>query len=980
MPDPRYFLALLVCAMVVPSASAQYQTHFGRNKVQYENFDWHTIETEHFEIFYYPEMEELARHGAHFAEEIYLELEQRFNFTPGHRIPLIFYAAHHHFKQTNVTPGFIPDGVGGFFEFMKGRVVVPANGNLHRFRRVIRHELVHVFTFSYANQVLRDHRTPPERFLPLWFTEGIAEYWSGDPDHQYEMMLRDGVMSNYLPALGMLDRIAGTYLMYKVGEAVCHFIAQTYGEEKLIRLMEQVWRDRDFRNVMAYVLLEPFPEIERRFDAWLRATYLPELEQAVPPSILAERVIQGRGFRAKPLYWESGAGSRYLIYIGNVSGYSNIYRVELDEELRPKEEPVILVRAERDDRFESLPLFDGRMSVSRDGRLAFPARSQGRDVLYVVDVLTGEVRASIRDEHVVAILSPAWHPDGTKLIVSAIDETGFTNLYEVHLGGQQMTRLTHDHHDDRDPAVHPDGRHVAFISDRGEVGAGGAYNLMMLDLETGAIEALTQLDGMILAPRWSDDGERLVFIKSDRGEDGRFTAQNVWAASLTAPLPLTASSDVTSAIAVPRELRMEPMTDLTSAAFDPVWAADGRVFFATYENGSFGLRRLRTEVGAPPLPAPRIARVGLSDSLGTWRFGAIDFGDSMEPARYQRRYRLDIAQAQMGHYALWGTAGGAALAFSDMMGDDHWFVTMYNVAESRSEFLRSLSFAVSRVNLHRRTNYAYGVHRFGGRRYDITDPDAAGSFPMLWETLFGGFAAVSYPLSTYRRIEASTSLNHSDKEVIATGYSRTALLLSGSAALVHDNALYSMNGPIEGWRANATVGYTVDLGGNNVGFYTLSLDARHYQRVTPQVTFASRGLFRWNEGREARLWVLGGSWDLRGQPFLGVRGQKMWFTSHELRFPLVNAPSYFLPPLAMFGVANLRGALFFDVARAWNDDYFTRQRHLRTGETLGALGGGLRVNLFGGFVLRYDVGYAYRDTFRERSDRMFRQFFFGWDF
>ena len=111
----------------------------------------------------------------------------------------------------------------------------------------------------------------------------------------------------------------------------------------------------------------------------------------------------------------------------------------------------------------------------------------------------------------------------------------------------------------------------------------------------------------------------------------------------------------------------------------------------------------------------------------------------------------------------------------------------------------------------------------------------------------------------------------------------------------------------------------------------------------------------------------------------------MWFTSHELRFPILTAPWLTVPILAPFGVANLRGALFFDAAHAWNDDYFEsnltprRRDQLNIGETVGALGAGLRLNLFGGLVLRYDLGFRYRDGFREQ-DRFFKQFFFGWDF
>ncbi len=150
MSGLRLQLSIIIILMVLCVQVADAQYHFGRNKIQYDDFEWQVLKTEHFDIHYYPEMKELAEHGAFFAEEVYKELGSKFNYALNHRVPLIFYSSNLHFKQTNTTSGFIPDGVGGFYEFLKGRVVIPANGDIHRFRRVIRHELVHVFTFMKA--------------------------------------------------------------------------------------------------------------------------------------------------------------------------------------------------------------------------------------------------------------------------------------------------------------------------------------------------------------------------------------------------------------------------------------------------------------------------------------------------------------------------------------------------------------------------------------------------------------------------------------------------------------------------------------------------------------------------------------------------------------------------------------------------------------------------------------------------------------
>ena len=115
---------------------------------------------------------------------------------------------------------------------------------------------------------------------------------------------------------------------------------------------------------------------------------------------------------------------------------------------------------------------------------------------------------------------------------------------------------------------------------------------------------------------------------------------------------------------------------------------------------------------------------------------------------------------------------------------------------------------------------------------------------------------------------------------------------------------------------------------------------------------------------------MGGSWDLRGWPRFSIRGEKMWISSLELRFPLIDEFRVKFPffGLSFFGI---RGATFFDAGSAWDSEYtFTR----------GSVGAGLRFNLFGIIALRYDIGKKIENNFRNFQPGLFYQFFFGWDF
>jgi hypothetical protein len=970
-----------------PSA-AQLGYHFGRNKIQYSDFDWQIMRTAHFDVYFYPEMEELAGMGAFFAEEIYEELESRFEFSLNHRVPIIFYSSNLHFKETNVTPGFIPDGVGGFFEFLKGRVVVPSNGNVHRFRRVIRHELVHVFTHSKVARVMRDHRQPLNRFLPLWFTEGLAEYWSGPQDYQHEMVMRDAVVSNYLVPLESMYRIHGSYLMYKQGEAICRFIAETYGEEKVLRLIENFWKDRTFSGVMEVTLHEPFGLISKKWEHWLRSHYYRILEDTDTP-MLASQGIVARGFNSKPVFYEDRTGQRHIFYVGNKTGYSNVYAVAVDSLYRPVDKERVVIKGERSQRFEAFHLFDSRMDVSADGKLVFSTKSGGQDVIHVYDVEKGELIRTYELPNQVAIYSPSWGPDGETLVFSSIDRSGFSDLYVFDTRSQELTRLTNDVYDDRDPDLSPDGEYVVFSSDRTTFGEHGARNIFVYDLRTDHIRYVTYGDQSDFSPRWSPDGKSVVYTSARRDSTGRFSGQDVWVtdisdlnagldelASLT-PLPDASESTAERLATLGRTSTQ--LTRYTSAAFDPLWTPDDRIVLSTFESFKFTVRTLDDVDTLLSDPRARIqSPVGAVQR--PWTYRRLTERDGVKYEDYKRKYNLDVAASQVSQNPIWGTSGGAFMAFSDMLGDDYWYFSLFSNNSGTSDFVRSLSFSVSRTQLHKRANTSYGVFRFSGRRYDITDPDVAVGYPVYWETMWGGFASVSYPISKFRRLAFSTGLSWSDKDIFADIKSRKALLLSNAISLVHDNALYSMNGPVAGWRANLMLGYTTDVRYSNVSYYTISLDLRKYWRVFPSFVLAARALGRFNEGKEARLNILGGSWDLRGYSRWSIRGKKLWFTSLELRFPIMRAPSLYLPLLAPFGIADLRGALFSDLGHAWNDGYHDVEPALRTGETLGAVGGGLRANLYGVFVIRYDLGYRHLGVFERWDNNMFHRVWFGYEF
>jgi hypothetical protein len=942
----KKFYLLIILSLLLPEFVLSQFFYFGRNKVQYTDFDWQVLKTEHFDIYYYSGMNELARQGAFFAEESYTTLEQKFEHNILGRIPLIFYSTHLHFQQTNITPGFIPDGVGGFFEFLKGRVVIPFNGSLKEFRHVIQHELVHVFTHSKVNSVLIDHRKATDRLPPLWFIEGLAEYWSSEWDTQADMVMRDAVLSDHIVSLTDMDEIYGSYLMYKEGQMILQFISEKYGAEKILLLIENFWKENSFQNVFSRTLNLDYEGFDKEWLYAMKKKYYPMLSQSDPPSAVTTELVKD-GFNSKPAFYKtlkSSDGSdstREVYFIANRTGFSGIYKIDLNDR---NAKPEKIIEGEKTNDLEAFHLLQNKMSISKNGVLAFVTKSGENDALHLYDLKEDKKLDDLHFAGIVAIGSPSWSPDANEIVFSAADKSGFNDLFIWNCEKQLLTKLINDIYDDRDPSWSPDSKKIAFSSDRTPFGKDGYYNLFSYDLTTQQIGYVTFSKNNYFSPEWSPDGKSLLFVTDYDG------ARNVWMMRF---IDSVASS-----------LEMRKITSFTTAAFDPAWADSGKVLFAGFENYSFQIRSISNIFNLYD-SSKVIVPLDFKVLQGTWTPNSISASSEIKSLKYVGEYSLDIAQSQISTDPVFGTSGGAFMALSDLLGNEQYYFLIFNTAQEQSELLHSFNFAITRISLARRTNYAFGVFRFSGRRYDLTDPDY-----FYFERVFGGYFVLSYPLSKFKRLELMTSVSNSEKEIFETLRGRKALFVSNSITFVHDNSLWGPSGPLDGSRFKVTFAYTSDVQFSNANYYSFIFDYRYYLRLTLRSAYAMRYWLFYNDGQEARRFFMGGNWDLRGYTRWSLRGQKLWLISHELRFPLIDEFSLKFPFMGIT-LTGFRGAVFFDAGSAWDKNYE---------ETLGSVGGGVRLNIGGMLVLRYDFGKRLQNNFKNIQSGIFHQFFFGWDF
>jgi hypothetical protein len=934
----------------VPRPAAAQFGYFGENKVQYRHFDWRVMRGAHVDLYYYPAEQELARVALVYAEESYGALEQRFTYVVRHRIPLIVYASHTDFEQTNVLPFVPPEGLLGVTDFLKERVTLPFTGNYFDFRHTIRHELVHVFQLSLEADAERRYPRMHHVGLPLWFTEGLAEYFSAGEDSRDEMILRELTVTGQLPSLRDLTE-AGGGLIYPLGGEIHHFLGERYGEWRIGELYAQLWKYGTFDELMAGVYGRSLEQLSDEWQYWMRQRYYPAVQGAAPLAIAARPLTR---FAIKPVFYADSADSvGQVLYFSPATGYTNIYAQGLHRTDRRT-----VVEGERTPEFESFHFFDSRMDISPAGIVAFSSKYLERDALFLWDLARGRVVGRYQFPELVSILSPAWCPDGKSLVFSGLSESGYSDLYRLWLSDGRLERLTNDRYQDIDPSVAPDGRSVVFSSDRTAFGARGARNLFRLDLATGAVTYLTYGDWNDAQPRWDPAANRIYF-SSDR--DGILQIYSI---------------DSTG--------RGRRETNALGGAFDPQYIArDSGLVFGGFGDLSFNIYVARpladSAAGAIALAADR--------QPAGWTWPELEHAELASPGAvpYARHFTLDFAAGDAVVVPGLGAAQGAVFVFSDLLGDHSALLQVSSFqGNGLGSLLDNLSGTAFYLNQAHRLNWGAGVFRLRGRFYE-------GDFNTIYdETSAGAFGQLRYPLDRFRRVEVEYRLEHSNRFDLVTpdalnatdptSFHRVGWLASNYLSYIKDNTLWLETGPIDGERFDLTAGVVNDVSHGRFDSWVAFGDYRRYLRTSLRSAIAIRLLGYYAGGERPRRINVGGSWAIRGYPNYGyIAGTRAWMGNIEWRFPITDYLTIGFPfgPIRFPGV---QGAFFADYGRAWTE--VTKARG-----DLGATGLGFRLPLGGLLVLRLDLGYRFAngnvDLYSLPTDsrgRRFADLFFGFNY
>ncbi|MFC2060912.1 TolB family protein [Elusimicrobiota bacterium] len=515
-------------------------------QLRVDKFKWKLAETPNLLVYYYsPDKEEFElKPILEQLEYTHHKISKLLNVEFAKKSSVFVYYNHNHFEQNRIA--HTGEGVEGFSEAFKNRLVIPLRYSRYDIEHLMAHEYTHIAQF----EILYGGFWRSAKLIkglsglqPLWVIEGQAEHISHKVlDRKWSsydrMILRDAVLYGYLYNLRELQNFNALfrkgYLGYKEGHSAIDFLVENEGEEVNFRLLKALRNNID--PVKAFeTASEKFASL-KDFDTKWRKNLESKVDALVKDkdriTDISETVVGDKYHNRNPVY----AGNADFYYVSDRWGINEIYlnKNGKDKKVLPGffgSNVKGIVSGRRYDR-----IIDYN---HQENMIAFAARKKQKESIYLYDVNKKKIKQLKFKLN--EIRSPSFSPDGKTIVFTALKDSR-RNIYIYRIEDKQLTQLTDDEHIDYSPVFFDSGKKIMVSTERDL-----NTDLRLIDIASGKVRWLTKTPHHEVYPVPAGRDEKIYYSSDKNG------IYNLYECSAGAEVTHTALTNISGGILYPNK-------------------------------------------------------------------------------------------------------------------------------------------------------------------------------------------------------------------------------------------------------------------------------------------------------------------------------------------------------------------------------------------------------------------------------------------
>ncbi|MEO8149727.1 MAG: hypothetical protein ABI723_18960 [Bacteroidia bacterium] len=500
---------------------------FGKNRVQYTDFEWTFYQFKRFDTYFYKGGKELAEFTGRTADGEIEEIEKLFDYNTDGRLQFMIFNKLSDLKQSNIglDAEYQLNNTGGYTKIVGNKILVYFDGDHRHLREQIRGGIARVLfdQLMYGGSVKDRLQSSILLNIPDWYVNGLTQWvargWTVDDDNR----MRDGILSGRYKKLNK----AATEDADFAGQSVWNFINETYGQAAVANMLYMARLNRNIESGFNFVIGASLKDVTKAWLVYYEKRYLNNDNGKQQP-IGKPLSIKTKQNRIVNQFKLSPDGNK-AAYVTNELGKYRVYVYDLKTGKKKKVAKggykSIVQKVD-----DSFPLLAWQPSGKSLTMIKEKKGNLWLDNYNIKNRKTDHSKLMYFEK----VHDFSYSDDGQNIVMSATQK-GQSDIFVWNVRARATTQVTKDLYDDLQPHFTNGSTRIIFASNRTNdtLGAGSFYtdaqkkkDIFLYDYATRSeiLARITNTPGVEEFQPMESDSSRYIYLSDANGFRNRHLA------------------------------------------------------------------------------------------------------------------------------------------------------------------------------------------------------------------------------------------------------------------------------------------------------------------------------------------------------------------------------------------------------------------------------------------------------------------------
>lgn len=442
------------------------QAEFGQNRIQKREFNWKVLISSNFEMYYYGDSQTIANNSLQYAESEFDRLSGLLGYSPYSRTKIFFYNSPGEMFQSNANLNLTGEINPIENNLSKSKIEVAYTGDATSFKNVLINKIAEIFVYEmlYGGSLKDALQSSILLTLPDWFISGVSAYAANGWSNEMDDFMRDAILKKRVKKP---EKLSGTEAQL-FGQSIWNFVAERYGKDNISNILNLT---RIIRNEQTSIGSTLGTSYNRFLKEW--RDYYANLATPLTGSYSSLRtdfriVNESSEIDGKIVSAKLSPDQSLIVYVISDNGQYLIdqYIIKTKKKVRLMK---IGLRSLSKNNVSSPPIV--AWAKGKGNSLAIVYENEGTNRIQMYAEMTAEkpkgkliIRKTIKGFQQITDMDVS--ENGAALVLSA-DKKGQNDLYLYDINRGNITQITNDSFDDRQPSFVGSSRSsIVYLSNR----------------------------------------------------------------------------------------------------------------------------------------------------------------------------------------------------------------------------------------------------------------------------------------------------------------------------------------------------------------------------------------------------------------------------------------------------------------------------------------------------------------------------------